>query len=744
MLTPYIKTSNLNRIIAHLILLAPKASLGMDGKMGIIVFFYQLLSKKNDELLKKYTDELLDQVLSSISLDAPTDMKNGLSGLALGLSTMLSKGFLEKEEDDPLQELNQLLLNQLFQNKDECFLDKLAYILKRSRNKELIIEDEVDIDFISSYFSKPFVTKEYIQSDPYKLILLFQSIIELINLAIPIKLDRIIINAFNCLTKRRELKSKDVGPYLSILEWQVSQIVKGALSNVNIMEHGTALINRIRETKTLSSTHSKLIQLGSLHQFKIHFNYPDSGIPKKFENNIDEKKLRASLRGNDISMLLKIAYGLLKTSGNVDKDYFSFDRSKKNVVMMLPAVEGMNYGIGSYIDAFRSNFPTSTIQLHLVYIQPAYIEFNLSMDRDGVYVYEIPERSMSYGYPILEDSTLRSITFLLERTWNDLTDFIFQINYSKAFEYSRMLILKYGSKMVSVVHFFTWQHLLHGNIDQFLKIWKKRSSLIYKNEIEKTIIKATMNELQIYSASCKIVVLNQFMKETLINHYGIPEEKFVLIRNGIRIPQNPLTNKASLKRKLLFSSKERIVLFSGRVNHHKGVDKLILAFRMLLQHDKNIKLVIVGSQQGEKYLAMCKEIWNKVIFTGYVNKSTMINLYSVADICVIPSLFDVCPYTALEMMARRLPIVATDSVGLNEIFSNEHDALLAEIKIVKKGNLEINHRSLYENMKSLLYEETKAKQLGDNALLTVSERHSVDDMMRRMTRIYTLNDITLS
>lgn len=44
--------------------------------------------------------------------------------------------------------------------------------------------------------------------------------------------------------------------------------------------------------------------------------------------------------------------------------------------------------------------------------------------------------------------------------------------------------------------------------------------------------------------------------------------------------------------------------------------------------------------------------------------------YQVADIGIIPSVYDHCPYAALEMIAGRIPLIMSRIDGLNEILDN--------------------------------------------------------------------------
>jgi glycosyltransferase involved in cell wall biosynthesis len=49
----------------------------------------------------------------------------------------------------------------------------------------------------------------------------------------------------------------------------------------------------------------------------------------------------------------------------------------------------------------------------------------------------------------------------------------------------------------------------------------------------------------------------------------------------------------------------------------------------------------------------------------------MQDLYQIADIGIIPSLYDHCPYVALEMISNNIPLIISDTEGLNEILTKD-------------------------------------------------------------------------
>ena len=79
-----------------------------------------------------------------------------------------------------------------------------------------------------------------------------------------------------------------------------------------------------------------------------------------------------------------------------------------------------------------------------------------------------------------------------------------------------------------------------------------------------------------------------------------------------------------------------------------------------------------GNEQGndpfiQSLQAEAKELTNNIIFTGFVPYNQIPSYLKMADVAVIPSIWDdPFPTTILEAMATGLPIIATHSGGIKE------------------------------------------------------------------------------
>ena len=75
---------------------------------------------------------------------------------------------------------------------------------------------------------------------------------------------------------------------------------------------------------------------------------------------------------------------------------------------------------------------------------------------------------------------------------------------------------------------------------------------------------------------------------------------------------------------------------------------------------------------------MIENIKEKVIFTGFVNYDEIYRMYAVADIAVLPSIWDdPAPLTIIEALVSGLPIITTRSGGIPE-YATDGSAIILE------------------------------------------------------------------
>jgi len=154
-------------------------------------------------------------------------------------------------------------------------------------------------------------------------------------------------------------------------------------------------------------------------------------------------------------------------------------------------------------------------------------------------------------------------------------------------------------------------------------------------------------------------------KEELITHYGTLAERIGVVPCGVNLEQFKPIIKENARQRLGFGS-GKIILFVGRIDPLKGIDKLIRAIPYL-QNIQGLRLVIIGGgEHSQREIEQLRKlvrnlnIQDSITFVGLIKHGQLPYFYSAADACVIPSYCESFGLVALESLACGTPVVATD------------------------------------------------------------------------------------
>jgi len=172
------------------------------------------------------------------------------------------------------------------------------------------------------------------------------------------------------------------------------------------------------------------------------------------------------------------------------------------------------------------------------------------------------------------------------------------------------------------------------------------------------------------AADC-IIAVSQLTKNIVVDHYGIPAEKVVVVHNGIDASEHHHPLPPALLH--VRAAGKKIVLFVGRITIQKGPDYFIKTAKRVLEFDPNVLFVVSGSGDMERQiirLAADLGLGDKVIFAGFVRGEELMQLYRAADLFVMPSVSEPFGLTALEALANGTPILVSKQSGVSEVLTH--------------------------------------------------------------------------
>jgi glycosyltransferase involved in cell wall biosynthesis len=240
-----------------------------------------------------------------------------------------------------------------------------------------------------------------------------------------------------------------------------------------------------------------------------------------------------------------------------------------------------------------------------------------------------------------------------------------------------------------------------------------------------------------YGIATDLVVVSKQVQSAAIEQERIQPDRITVITNGIDThPPIPLSEaeKVSLRESLGVDGSDLLLLTVARLKPQKGHTYLLDAIPKILEAVPKTKFVFAGDgplYEELKEKARSSGIDHAVRFIGVYTEISQ--LLQVADVFVLPSLWEGLPVAMLEAMLAGVPVVASRVEGVEEVIQNGENGLL-----VPPGDPEALSRSLiqlFQDRQSSV-EFNRLELLGAAGKATVVEEYTAERMCREYEDLF--------
>lgn len=226
------------------------------------------------------------------------------------------------------------------------------------------------------------------------------------------------------------------------------------------------------------------------------------------------------------------------------------------------------------------------------------------------------------------------------------TDFIYhETNYNLA---------PFKGKKITTIHDLSFIHYREFHPIDRLRFFDKR-------------FPKSLEEANHFITDC------QFVKDELIEYYGIGQHKITPIYLGVSDVFRPFSKQESMpiltKYKLVDTD---YILLVGSLEPRKNLANFIEAFQLLSKKDRANKIIIhVGplGWQNEDLLNKLKRMEERGEFysLGFIPEEELPIIYSNAHLLAFPSIYEGFGFPPLEAMACGTPVFATHTSSITEV-----------------------------------------------------------------------------
>ena len=230
---------------------------------------------------------------------------------------------------------------------------------------------------------------------------------------------------------------------------------------------------------------------------------------------------------------------------------------------------------------------------------------------------------------------------------------------------------------------------------------------IHATEIERTGVSPNFEiydkEKKAFEQSDALITVSHQTREIVYQHYGISRDKIFAIPNGIDLKIR--SAKLPLYLKKLKQQGYKLVLFVGRFALQKGPDYFLETLPLVKSYIETPKNKFFGDKNDKSFLSLFpidysarrKKISNKVryifcgsgemmgslvsraselnvlndvIFSGFLRNNELWGIYQIADVLVVPSVFDPFGLVPLEGVKYKTPVIISKTTGVGDYLIN--------------------------------------------------------------------------
>jgi glycosyltransferase involved in cell wall biosynthesis len=179
----------------------------------------------------------------------------------------------------------------------------------------------------------------------------------------------------------------------------------------------------------------------------------------------------------------------------------------------------------------------------------------------------------------------------------------------------------------------------------------------------------TINSIERFglTSAARIVAVSHYTQRAIERYHAIPSRAIEVVHNGI-YPRQTENEYRRLK-----TWPKHIVLFLGRVTFQKGPDYFVEVAAKVIPKMSDVLFVLAGA--GD----MLPELKQRVrdlkleahfLFPGFVRGEELEELFSVADLYVMPSVSEPFGLAALEAISFDTPVIVSKQSGVTEVIKS--------------------------------------------------------------------------
>ena len=243
-------------------------------------------------------------------------------------------------------------------------------------------------------------------------------------------------------------------------------------------------------------------------------------------------------------------------------------------------------------------------------------------------------------------------------------------------------------------------------------------TLVGRNQSYEPVVKFSIEQ------SDAVTSVSKFLSQATIDYFDVAKDIRV-IYNFVDAKRFHRQDKEHFK-KMIAREGEKLIVHTSNFRKVKRVTDVVQVFSRILEKVP-AKLLMVGDgpdRRPAEELARELGIIDQVVFLG--SQNAVEEIYSIADLFLLPSESESFGLAALEAMSCKVPVVASNTGGIPEMVVDGVTGFTSNVGDVEK---------MAQDCLFLLTDETRWKEFSDNAVKH-AHKFTIDSVVPAYESLY--------
>jgi glycogen synthase len=177
-------------------------------------------------------------------------------------------------------------------------------------------------------------------------------------------------------------------------------------------------------------------------------------------------------------------------------------------------------------------------------------------------------------------------------------------------------------------------------------------------------------ERHMVAAADRVITCSHYMRGHVATVLAAPLQRITVIQNAVDRHDLEVAVDLDRLRARFAQPHERLVLLVGRLVYEKGFHLALDALARVIAGVGGVRFVVAGSGTAETELreqAQRLGLMEHGTFLGWIGDDMLHSLYRIAEITIVPSIYEPFGLVALEAMACGCMCIVADTGGLREV-----------------------------------------------------------------------------